>query len=48
MFATIPPLCLNVFIAYTETAVPLLLYADNPSKENITMALVVPVRIVYL
>jgi len=48
MFAAIPPPCLYVFIAYTETAVPLFLYADNPSKENITMALIVTVCIAYL
>lgn len=48
MFAAIPPLCLYVFVAYTPTAVPLLLFADNPSKENITVALVVTVCIAYL
>jgi hypothetical protein len=38
MYAAIPPLCHYVFVAYIETAVPLLLFADDPSKENITMA----------
>jgi len=48
MSAAIPPLCLYVFVTYTETAVPLLLFANNPSKENITMALVVTVCVAYL
>jgi len=48
MFAAIPLLCLYVFVAYTHTAVPSLLFADNPSKVNITMALVVTVCMAYL
>jgi len=48
MFAAIPPLCLYVFVTYTETAVPLLLFADNPIKESITMALIVTVSVAYL
>ena len=48
MFAAIPPLCLYVFVAYTQSAVPLLLFVDSPSKENITVALVVTVCIAYL
>jgi hypothetical protein len=48
MCADVPPLCLYVFFAYTETALLLSIFADNPSKGNIIMAVVVTVGIAYL
>jgi hypothetical protein len=48
MRAAIPPICLCVLFAYTETALLLPLFSNNRSKGNIKMAVVVTVGTSYL